>query len=116
MKKIKIEQRIEKAINAFFETENDKVEIALTHSSCSTALMPNAAECQGYIQKVYKWFGVFKQVFLFFSGTFLLFSLTLALFELFAFPNYHFIADFEMITGLFFLVFFGKFDGLGWTG
>jgi hypothetical protein len=76
MKKVKIDQRIENAFNAFFETENDKTLTALTYGG-ETALVQDVS-IETFTQKADKWFGIFKKVFLFLPGTFLLFFATLS--------------------------------------
>ncbi len=76
MKKVKIDQRIENAFNAFFETENDKTLTALSYGG-KTALVQNVS-IETFTQKADNWLGIFKKAFLFLPGTFVLFFATLS--------------------------------------
>lgn len=76
MKKTKIEQRMENAVNAFFETENRAGETALVYGN-QTAILQNEAN-EEFAEKSDKRFDFFKKAVLFLPGTFVLFFATLA--------------------------------------
>ena len=75
MSKIKLDDRIENAVNAFFETEPDRSHFALTYTGQETAL---AAEKIAFSERADKWIRVLRELFLFGPGTFFLFYATLA--------------------------------------
>lgn len=75
MSKIKIDARVENAMNAFFETKTDPGNFALTYTGNETALVANQPS---FAEKADKWSGILREIFLFGPGTFLLFYLTLA--------------------------------------
>jgi hypothetical protein len=104
MKKVKTDQRIENAFNAFFETDNDKTLTALTYSG-ETALRQDVP-IETFTQKADKWFGIFKKAFLFLPGTFLLFEATLT--------SVYFYNNFGM--NLWFLFWFASGGFMVWAG
>lgn len=76
MKKIKIEERLENAVNAFFETNADKNAEALVFADGSAVL--RNAESASFTEKAEFWTNAARQVFLFLPGAFLLYLTTLA--------------------------------------
>ncbi len=104
MKKVKIDQRIENAFNAFFETENDKTLAAMTYGS-ETALVRDTP-IETFSQKADKVFDVFKKAFLFLPGTFVLFEATLT--------SVYFYNDFGM--NLWFMFWFASGIFMVWAG
>ena len=77
MSKTKLDNRIENAVNAFFETGSDASPFAMTYTGQDSALV--AVETP-FTEKADKWLRVLREVFMFGPGTFALFysSLTLA--------------------------------------
>jgi len=75
MSRIKLDDRIENAMNAFFETEPDGSHFALTYTGDATALV---ADETTFAEKADKWTRISREVLLFGPGTFLLFYATLA--------------------------------------
>lgn len=73
MNKIKIDERIENAMNAFFETEPDRSQFAMTYTG-ETAV---AADQIPFTEKAAKWSGILREIFMFGPGTFALFYMTL---------------------------------------
>ena len=74
MSKIKYDDRIENALNAFFETEPDRRQFALTYTGNDTALV---ADHETPAEKADKWSGILREIFMFGPGTFALFYMTL---------------------------------------
>lgn len=74
MSKIKLDDRIESAMNAFFETEPDRSQFALTYTGNDTALVADKAT---FAEKADKWIGILREIFMFGPGTFILFYMTL---------------------------------------
>lgn len=75
MSKIKLDDRVENAISAFFETEPDHSRFELTYTGSDAALV---ADDTTFAEKAGKWTGILREVFLFGPGAFFLFYLTLA--------------------------------------
>ena len=82
MKKIKVDERIEKAINAFFETEPDRSHFELTYTGGKTALV---ADERTFTEKADQWSGILRELFMFGPGTFVLFYMTLT--SVFYYPS-----------------------------
>lgn len=76
MNKIKIDDRIENAMNAFFETPPDRSHFELTYTGHGAAL---AADEPAFTEKADKWLRVLREVFMFGPGTFSLFYYTLTM-------------------------------------
>ena len=74
MSKTKIDDRIENALNAFFETEPEPNRFELAYSCNSVPAISNEPT---FAEKTEKWTGLARQVLLFGPGTFALFYLTL---------------------------------------
>ena len=74
MNKIKIDERIDNAVNAFFETEPNRSHFELTYTGGESAL---AADNATFTEKADKWSRILREVFMFGPGTFSLFYLTL---------------------------------------
>ena len=81
MRKTKFEDRIDNAVNAFFETEPDRSHFAMTYTGCEAAL---AIKDLSFSEKADKWLRVLREIFMFGPGTFCLFYLTLTM--VFFFP------------------------------
>lgn len=75
MKKIKIEEKIENSVNAFFET-GEKSESSLAYAADSSLIQNN--ESVTFTNKFDDSFSKFKKVLLFLPGVFLLYSTSLA--------------------------------------
>ena len=81
MKKTKIEQRIENAVNAFFDNESlNENKLSFVNNS---ALLKEKSSTS-FTEKADAFVKILKQVFLFFPGTFVLFNLSL-IFTIFTF-------------------------------
>jgi len=76
MSKIKLDERIENAMNAFFETEPDHGSLAM-RSGVRDELVASAGTA--FSVKFGKWSNLLRELFLFGPGTFFLFFVTLAL-------------------------------------
>jgi len=76
MNKTKLDDRIENAVNAFFETPTDPDRFALTYTGHNSALM---ADEISFTEKADKWLGILREVSMFGPGTFMLFYFTLAI-------------------------------------
>ncbi|CAN5574035.1 hypothetical protein BH10ACI2_BH10ACI2_16190 [soil metagenome] len=74
MSKIKLDDRIENAMNAFFETEPDRSQFAMIYTGTDTASVADVATLG---EKADKWSWILREIFLFGPGTFLLFYMTL---------------------------------------
>ncbi|MGI8466831.1 MAG: hypothetical protein ACR2N3_00055 [Pyrinomonadaceae bacterium] len=75
MKKTKIEQRIENAVNAFFDDGNLTENNSLVYSNDVSLLQSDTLKV--FTEKADVFVKFLKQVFLFFPGTFVLFNLSL---------------------------------------
>jgi hypothetical protein len=75
MKNTKLDERLERAIDAFFETEPEPNRFELAYSG-QTALVSTEPT---FSEKAEKWSGIFRQVLVFAPGSFALYFLTLAL-------------------------------------
>lgn len=75
MKKVKIEERLESAVNAFFATGDDKNASALVFANDS-AVLPGREDA-AFTEKAELWTNAARQMFLFLPGAFLLFFTTL---------------------------------------
>ena len=94
MKKIKLETRLENAVTAFFENEEQFENSQLTFNHNST-LFPNE-KVKTFTEKAETFVNIFKQIFIFLPSAFFLYFMTL----MFAyFPLYY--ASFEMIIVMF---------------
>jgi cation transport ATPase len=82
MKKVKIEERLEYAFNAFFETSGDKSEKALAYANDTAFLRNEEGAATG--EKSEFWVNLARQLLWFLPGTFLLFFATLS--SIFFFP------------------------------
>jgi hypothetical protein len=82
MKKVKIEERLENAFNAFFETGGDKSENALVYAN-GTAFLRNE-EGTATSEKSEFWVNLARQLLWFLPGAFLLYFATLS--SVFFFP------------------------------
>jgi len=80
MSRIKLDDRIENAMNAFFETEPDRSQFALTYTGDATALV---ADETTFTEKADKWTGILREVLLFGPGAFFLFYMTLTVIYLY---------------------------------
>jgi len=83
MKKIKIEERLENAVNAFFETGDDKGANALAFTGNSAVLRNE--EQTTFTEKAGFWMNIARQMLLFLPGAFLLYFATLS--SVFFFPQ-----------------------------
>lgn len=75
MSKTKIDDRIENALNAFFETEPDTNRFELAYSGNTT---PAISSEPTFTEKTDRWIGLARQILLYGPGTFALFYLTFA--------------------------------------
>jgi len=73
MSKITFDERIENAVNAFFETAPDRSHFALTYTG-ETAV---AVDERTFSEKADKWSGILRELFMFGPGTLFLFCGTL---------------------------------------
>lgn len=76
MSRIKLDDRIENAMNAFFETEPDRSQFAMNYTGHADAAL--VADERTFTEKADKWTGILREVLLFGPGIFLLFYATLA--------------------------------------
>ena len=76
MSKIKFDDRIENAVNAFFDVEPDRSLVAMTYTGYDAALV---ADETTFAEKADKWTGILREIFMFGPGTFFLFYLTLTI-------------------------------------
>jgi hypothetical protein len=76
MNKLKIDERIENAMNAFFENEPDTGHFTMTYTGNETALLN--AEIS-FAEKADRWSGILREITMFGPGTFSLFYLTLTI-------------------------------------
>jgi hypothetical protein len=76
MNKIKIDERLENAVNAFFEAGPDTSRFELTYSGQSAAL---ASDAPAVTEKVDKWLRILRELFMLGPGTFALFFYTLTM-------------------------------------
>ncbi len=74
MDNIKIDERIENAMNAFFETKPDRSRFELTYTGPNTALV---ADKPTFTEKADKWLRILREIFMFGPGAFYLFYSTL---------------------------------------
>ena len=74
MNKVKLEDRFEKAVNAFFEAEPDRSDFALSCWNRETALMANTTT---FSEKAGNWTSLMRELFMFGPGAFVLFYTTL---------------------------------------
>lgn len=86
MKKIKIEERLENAVNAFFETGDGKAKNALSFAGHSAVLRNE--EQATFAEKGRFWMNIARQMFLFLPGAFLLYFVTLS--SVFFIPEFGF--------------------------
>lgn len=96
VKKVKIEERLENAMNAFFDAGDDKNATALVFADGSAAWQN--AEHANFSEKAGFWTNSIRQVVLFLPGAFLLYFVTLS--TVFFFPNFG--LTFQMLFWLFF--------------
>ncbi len=96
MSNIKLDDRIENAMNAFFETETDRGEFALAYGGNETAI---AADDTAFSEKADKWTGWLRGLFLFLPGAFVLFYMTLTI--IFFYPGLSFQGLFMFFSGIF---------------
>jgi hypothetical protein len=82
MSKTKLDDRLENALNAFFETEPEPNRFELAYSGQTTALVSTDAT---FSEKANKWSGILRELLMFGPGTFALFYMTLA--TAFFFPS-----------------------------
>ena len=75
MSKPKFDDRLENALNAFFETEPEPNRFELAYSGQPTAIASTDAT---FTEKANKWSGILRELLMFGPGTFALFYLTLA--------------------------------------
>lgn len=101
MNKIKLDDRIENAMNALFEAEADRSQFALTYTRGDAAIALDEAT---FAEKAGKWIGILREIFMFGPGTFYVFYSTLKM--LYFYPtvglNYYgfVLAVFFMYAGL----------------
>ena len=76
MKKVKIEDRLENAVNAFFETDADKNAHALAYAG-GRAILCNEEQTP-FTEKARFWTNIARQAFLFLPGAFLVYYATLS--------------------------------------
>ena len=74
MGKIKLDDRIENAVNAFFEAEPDRWNFPLIYTGYEARMV---ADESTFFEKAEKWTGVLRELFMFGPGTFCLFYMTL---------------------------------------
>lgn len=74
MNKTKLDDRIENAVNAFFETPPDTSRFAMTYTGHDPALVANE---MSFGEKADKWQWLIREVFLFGPGSILVFYITL---------------------------------------
>jgi len=74
MKKIKLDERIENAMNAFFETPADPGNLAMTYSGHAPTMVANQAT---FSESADKWSRILREIFLFGPGVLFLFCGTL---------------------------------------
>ena len=109
MKKIKLETRLENAVNAFFENEEqfENSQLTFNHNS---ALFPNE-KAKTLTEKAETFVNIAKQIFIFVPSAFFLYFMTL----MFAyFPLYY--LSFEMMIGMFIWLAAGSFMTLAGIG
>lgn len=75
MNKITLDERLENAVDAFFETQPDRSNFALTYTG-ETALAPDQMP---FTEKADKWLGIAREILMFGPGAFSLFYLTLTI-------------------------------------
>ena len=73
MKKTKLDERIENAINAFFEPPTDQRHFAMTYTG-ETAIVANE---RTFSENADRWSGMLREIFMFGPGTLFLFCATL---------------------------------------
>lgn len=95
MKKVKIEERLENAMNAFFDAGDDKNAAALVFADGSAALQN--VEHSNFSEKAGFWTSIIRQAVLFLPGAFLLYFATLS--TIFFFPTFG--ITFQMLFWLF---------------
>ena len=98
MNKVKLDDRIENAMNAFFETETDRGEFALAYGGNETAM---AADDTAFSEKADKWTGWLRGVFLFLPGAFVLFYMTLTIIFFYPLAGLSFQGVFMFFSGIF---------------
>lgn len=88
MNKTKLDDRIENAVNAFFETPTDTSKFAMTYTGHDPALV---ADEKSFGEKADKWQWLIREVFLFGPGSILVFYITLIMilfYQTLGFPAY----------------------------
>lgn len=106
MSKIKLDERIEDAMNAFFETEPDHGSLATRSGVCNELTV--SAE-PAFSEKFGKWSNILRELFLFGPGTFFLYFVTLAL--IFFYPSQGFpISGVTMLAATAFITYAGAGD------
>jgi hypothetical protein len=80
MSKIKLDDRVENAISAFFESQPDHSRFELTYTGSDAALI---ADDTTFSEKAGKWTGILREIFLFGPGAFFLFYMTLTVIDLY---------------------------------
>ncbi len=75
MKKTKLDERLENAMNAFFETPPDQSRFAMTYTGESAIVVGERT----FGEKADKWASILREIFLFGPGVFSLFYLTLTI-------------------------------------
>ena len=73
MRKTKFEDRIDNAVNAFFDAEPDRSRLAMTYTGYDASLV---ADERPFTVKADKWLNILREIFMFGPGTFALFYLT----------------------------------------
>lgn len=76
MTKPKFQDRIDNAVNAFFEPEQDRSKFALTYTGFDSTLLTDEPP---FTERADKWLRILREVSMFGPGTFALFYLTLTI-------------------------------------
>ncbi len=74
MKKVKFDERLENALNAFFENGQDTSRFEMTYTGGETSIV---ADRPAFTEKADKWLGILREIVMFGPGTFHLFFSTL---------------------------------------
>lgn len=104
MSKIKFDERIGRTIDAFFETQPDRSEFAMTYTIGDSAMM---LEKPTVTEKADKWSRVLREILLFGPGTILLYYMTLGTVEMYPEMGLH-PGELIWVSALSFIVYAGS--------
>jgi hypothetical protein len=76
VKDVKLKERLENAVEEFFD--NEKLEKNYSLEYCQNAAMLQEEESESFVERNKTWLNILKQVFLFFPAVFILFALFFA--------------------------------------